>query len=57
VDLKVFPARSRQARGPGGGGAVMTATLDGVASKKPEPTAEAGEARELVRLAGSRGCP
>jgi hypothetical protein len=35
----------------------MTATLDDVTSEKPEPTAEAEAARELVWLAGSRGCP
>jgi putative transposase len=33
----------------------MTATLDGVTSKKPEPTAEAEAAQELVRLAREQG--
>ena len=33
----------------------MTATLDGVTNKKPEPTAEAEAARELVRLAREQG--
>jgi putative transposase len=33
----------------------MTATLDGVTTKKPEPTAEAEAARELVRLAREQG--
>jgi putative transposase len=33
----------------------VTATLDGVTNKKPEPTAEAEAARELVRLAREQG--
>jgi hypothetical protein len=33
----------------------MTATLDGVTTKKPAPTAEAEAARELVRLAREPG--
>jgi hypothetical protein len=33
----------------------MTATLDEVTSKKPEPSAEAEAARELVRLAREQG--
>jgi len=33
----------------------MTATPDEVTSKKPEPSAEAEAARELVRLAREQG--
>jgi hypothetical protein len=37
--------------------AVMTATLDGVTTKKPAPTAEAEAAKELVRLAREQDLP
>src|ERR1700709_394587 len=40
----------------GGEGAVMATTLDAVnARKKPDPTAEAAAAAELVRMAKERG--
>ena len=52
MDGKVFPALiTLGSEGPGGRGAVMTATLDGVTTKKPDTSAEAEAARELVRLA------
>ena len=44
--------------GPGGRGAVVTATLDDVTrSKWPEPTAEEAAATELMRLAREQGQP
>jgi hypothetical protein len=57
VDLTVFPARSRWASWPGGRGAVMTATLDDVTTrkKKREPTAEQRAAEEPVRRATEQG--
>jgi hypothetical protein len=56
VDLTVFPAQSRRAVGLSGRGAVMTATLDDVTSKKKtEPTAAEQAAEELVRRAREQG--
>jgi hypothetical protein len=56
VQLKVFPALIGEP-GVQWKGTVMTATLEAVTKKKPEPSAEQAAAEELVRRAGSRACP
>ena len=54
-DTSIKEVRRSRDCGPGGRGAVMTATLDGVTTKKPDAFAEAEAARELVRLAKEQG--